>query len=158
VSALVQAEQRKASTLAFSPSVDWLDVLPPHADSLRPYQLAQVATVARAMHAKYRRPLVQLPTGAGKTHIIPVIAAAAVVADLRVLILATRTRLVRQLHERLAAFEIRHGVVAAALPELLRGRTGRGAKNSALHSGCSRARIRRSLSFTTDSRGGLPPP
>jgi DNA repair protein RadD len=102
-----------------SSAIDWLDVLPSQADCLRPYQREQVATVARAMHAKYRRPLVQLPTGAGKTHIIAVIAAAAMAADLRVLILATRTRLIRQLHERLVAFEVRHGVVAAALPELL---------------------------------------
>jgi len=40
-------------------------------------------------------------------------------AGLRVLILATRTRLVRQLHERLEAFGVRHGAVAARLPELL---------------------------------------
>src|SRR4029077_13600205 len=39
-------------------------------------------------------------------------------ADLRVLVLATRTRLVRQMHERLEAFGVQHGVVAAPLPEL----------------------------------------
>jgi len=56
-----------------------------------------------------RRILVQLPTGAGKTHLIAAMVAAAVLTGLRVLILATRTRLVRQLHERLVAFDVRHG-------------------------------------------------
>jgi DNA repair protein RadD len=109
VSALAQADV----------PIDWLDVLPPEADCLRPYQREQLAKVARAMHAGYRRILVQLPTGAGKTHEIAAIVAAAVLAGLRVLILATRTRLVRQLHERLEAFDVRHGVLAAPLPELL---------------------------------------
>ena len=35
------------------------------------------------------------------------------------LILATRTRLIRQLHERLDAFGISHGVIAAPLPQWL---------------------------------------
>jgi DNA repair protein RadD len=100
-------------------SVDWLDVLPPQADCLRPYQREQLAKVAGAMHGGYKRILVQLPTGGGKTHLIAALVAAAILVGLRVLILATRTRLVRQLHERLVAFEVRHGVVAAPLPELL---------------------------------------
>jgi DNA repair protein RadD len=107
VNALVQTD---------SAPVDWLDVLPPQADCLRPYQREQLARLAQAMHAGYRRILVQLPTGGGKTHEIAALVAAAVLAGLRVLILATRTRLVRQLHERLVAFDVRHGVVAAPLP------------------------------------------
>jgi superfamily II DNA or RNA helicase len=43
---------------------------------------------------------------------------AAAAAELRVLVLATRTRLVRQIHERLEAFDMRHGVIAAPLPHL----------------------------------------
>jgi superfamily II DNA or RNA helicase len=39
-------------------------------------------------------------------------------AGLPVLVLATRTRLVRQIHERLRAFGVYHGVIAASLPEL----------------------------------------
>lgn len=97
---------------------DWLDTLPAVADCLRSYQRAQVEQVGRAMRAGYRRILVQAPTGAGKTHEIASIVAAAAEAGIPVLILATRTRLVRQLHERLQAFGIRHGVIAASLPEL----------------------------------------
>jgi superfamily II DNA or RNA helicase len=77
-----------------------------------------LAAVAEAMHACYRRILVQLLTGGGKTHEIAAIVAAAVLAGLRVLVLATRTRLVRQLHERLEGFGVTHGVIAAPLPEL----------------------------------------
>ena len=39
-------------------------------------------------------------------------------AELRVLVLVTRTRLARQIHERFDAFGIKHGVIAAPLPEL----------------------------------------
>lgn len=71
------------------------------------------------MHAGHHRVLIQLATGGGKTHEIAAIVAAAVEAQLTVLILATRTRLVRQIHERLDAFDIRHGVIAAQMPELI---------------------------------------
>jgi DNA repair protein RadD len=43
---------------------------------------------------------------------------AAVLAGLRVLILVTRSRLVRQIGERLSLFHVQHGVIAASLPEL----------------------------------------
>jgi DNA repair protein RadD len=99
--------------------VDWLDVLPPEADCLRDYQREQLAQIAEAMHRGHRKLLVQLPTGGGKTHEIAAIAAAATLAGLRVVVLATRTRLVRQLHERFETFAVRHGVVAAPLPDLL---------------------------------------
>jgi superfamily II DNA or RNA helicase len=70
------------------------------------------------MHTGHRRIVLQAPTGAGKTHQIAAMTAAAVEHGLRVLILATRTRLVRQLHERLEEFGVVHGVIAAPLPEL----------------------------------------
>lgn len=98
--------------------IDWLDTLPSEADCLRDYQAAQVEKIPRAMRAGCRRILIQLPTGGGKTHEIAAVVAAAVGAGLPVLIIATRTRLVRQLHERLKAFGIRHGVIASSLPEL----------------------------------------
>jgi DNA repair protein RadD len=41
-----------------------------------------------------------------------------VAAGLRVLVLATRTRLVRQIHDRLDSMDVRHGVIAASLPGL----------------------------------------
>jgi DNA repair protein RadD len=97
---------------------DWLDVLPSAADCLWDYQRQQIAEIAAQLHAGHRRILAQAPTGAGKTHIIATVAMAAAEAELRVLVLATRTRLVRQIHERLEAFDIRHGVIAAPLPHL----------------------------------------
>src|SRR5690606_28812015 len=66
----------------------------------------------------HRRICGQGPTGCGKAHLIASLVAAAVVFGFRVLILATRTRLVRQLHERLESFGIPHGVIAASLPGL----------------------------------------
>jgi superfamily II DNA or RNA helicase len=96
----------------------WLDTLPPQAQCLRDYQAEQVGHVAEAMREGHRRILVQGATGSGKTHVIATIVLAAFVAGLRVLILATRTRLVRQLHERLNAFDTPHGVIANPLPEL----------------------------------------
>src|ERR1700722_7122005 len=98
---------------------DWLDTLPAAADCLRDYQRGQIADIAIEMHAGHTRILAQAPTGAGKTHIIATVTMAAGASELRVLVLATRTRLVRQIHERLEAFGIRHGVIAASLPELL---------------------------------------
>jgi superfamily II DNA or RNA helicase len=97
----------------------FLDKLPPACDVLRDYQIAQLDAIAHAIHSGHRRIITQLPTGAGKTHEISGAVAAACHAGLRVLILATRTRLVRQLHERLDAFGVAHGVVAAELPRLL---------------------------------------
>lgn len=96
---------------------DWLDALPPQANVLRPYQREILAQIAIAMR-DHRCLLVQAPTGAGKTHIIATLVAAAILAGLRVLVLATRTRLVRQLHDRLDSFNIAHGVLAAAIPGL----------------------------------------
>jgi superfamily II DNA or RNA helicase len=60
----------------------------------------------------------QAPTGSGKTHLIAAMTAAAVEQGLRVLIIATRTRLVRQIHDRLSEFRVPHGVIAAPLPHL----------------------------------------
>jgi superfamily II DNA or RNA helicase len=96
-------------------SCDWLDVLPPQADCLRDYQREMMARLAGALR-EYRRILAQAPTGSGKTHCIATLVAAALAVGMRVLVLATRTRLVRQLHDRLVAFDVPHGVMAAGLP------------------------------------------
>lgn len=99
----------------FAVRADWLDVLPPEADCLRDYQADQLAKAAQALQAGYRRILVQAPTGSGKGHQIAAIAAAAARIDLPVIILVTRTRLVRQLDERLTQFGVRHGIIASSL-------------------------------------------
>lgn len=98
---------------------DWLDVIPPlpNGKQLRPYQDEQLARVAQAIRT-YRRVLVQAPTGSGKTVSFVGLIAAAVAAGLRLLVLATRTRLVRQIHGELDKAEVGHGVMAAAMPGL----------------------------------------
>lgn len=95
----------------------WLEILPPEGDILRDYQRDLLARTAVAIR-EHRRVCVQAPTGAGKTTIFAVLIAAAVAAGLRVLVLATRTRLVRQIHDRLDSIGVRHGVIAASLPGL----------------------------------------
>jgi DNA repair protein RadD len=97
----------------------WLDTLPPQAECLRDYQRSMVSDVAAAL-ARFRRILLQAPTGSGKTTVFAILTAAAMLAGLRVLILATRTRLVRQIHERLEDFDVAHGVIAAAMPGFTR--------------------------------------
>jgi DNA repair protein RadD len=96
---------------------EWLTVPDSMHGVLRDYQLKLIDEM-RAAFEQHQRVLVQAPTGSGKTHIITATAAAAAHAGLRVLILATRTRIVRQVHERLESFSIEHGVIAAALPGL----------------------------------------
>jgi DNA repair protein RadD len=120
MSALAQADAHPGQPFRCPDAVptDWLDVLPPGAECLRDYQRQQLAEIADAMHSGVRRILVQQPTGGGKTHEIATIVAAAEAANIPVLVLATRTRLVRQLHERQKAFGSRPGVIAAPLPEL----------------------------------------
>lgn len=99
-------------------ALSFLDSLPPACEVLRPYQRQQLADVAGSLRSGVRRLLVQLPTGGGKTVEIGAIVLAASLAGLRVLILATRTRLVSQIRERLDTFDVRYGVIAASLPAL----------------------------------------
>lgn len=106
---------RKRTPLPFA---GFLDSLPAACDVLRPCQRQGLAEIAQALHAGERRILRQLPTGGGKSHEIAALTLSASQAGLRVLILATRTRLVRQIHERLESFSVDHGVLAAALPEM----------------------------------------
>jgi DNA repair protein RadD len=96
----------------------WLDVLPPTgAVKLRDYQTELLARISAKLRT-HRRICVQAPTGSGKTTVFAVLVGAAVAAGLRVLVLATRTRLVRQIHDRLDSMDVRHGVIAASLPGL----------------------------------------
>jgi DNA repair protein RadD len=98
----------------------FLEELPPPAcDVLRDYQREQLRSAQQAIRAHIRRILLQAPTGSGKTHEIAAATLAAHRAGLRVLILTTRTRLVRQIHERLEAFGVGHGVIAAQLPSMI---------------------------------------
>lgn len=98
---------------------NWLNTIPSVASAkLRDMQLALLSKTADAMQ-QHRRILIQAPTSFGKTHCMSALIAAAEQADLRVLVLATRTRLIRQIHERLEEFSIRHGILAAGMPGYL---------------------------------------
>lgn len=112
------AENGSLSAIAIParrPSLRWLETLPPCGECLRPHQRRQLQQLAQVGQGS-SRVLVQLCTGGGKTHELAVITAAAIGAGLRVLILATRNRLVRQIHERLQDFGLPHGIIAAAVP------------------------------------------
>ena len=115
-----QTDAFDAGPLSYADPIptDWLDTLPSVAECLRPYQRTQIEQSAQALRAGYRRVLVQGATGSGKTHVLSAIVAAAAAAGIPALVLATRTRLVRQIHERLEEFGIRHGVIAAPLAHL----------------------------------------
>jgi DNA repair protein RadD len=94
---------------------NFLDELPAEAEILRDYQRSMLVETSATIR-RHRRVCLQAPTGSGKTVIIGALVAGAIAAGLRVLILATRTRLVRQLHERLDTYGIDHGILAASMP------------------------------------------
>jgi len=96
----------------------FLSVLTPSADCLRPNQRALIEQIRDALGAGGTRILVQAETGFGKTHVMAAICAAAVAAEMRVLVIATRTRLISQIHDRLEGFAVPHGTIAAQLPNL----------------------------------------
>lgn len=81
--------------------------------ALRDYQERAVAE----LRAHWReRPILMLPTGAGKTVVAASIIQGAVAKGRRVLFLVHRRELVRQAVERLADWEVRSGVIAAGWP------------------------------------------
>ena len=83
------------------------------AGQLRPYQ-QDVAVRGRLQMAKgYRRGIIQGETGSGKTYVIAHLAQLAVAKGKRVLILADRRRLVRQMGGTLSVFGVRYGVIMA---------------------------------------------
>ena len=87
---------------------------------LRPHQLKLIEDIRGAIRQNVRRILAQAPTGAGKTHVFCALAMAGADAGIPVLILGTRTKIIRQIDQRLNDFGVSHGVIAAPLPELTR--------------------------------------
>lgn len=80
------------------------------------YQLNTIETVIGRIREGKRRILTALPCGAGKTTVIAVKAQRAAVKGSRMLILAHRRKLIRQIAERLLEFGVRFTVVMADLP------------------------------------------
>lgn len=84
--------------------------------NLRDYQSEAVNSLRRAVSKGSKRPLLQLPTGGGKTHIAMAIIKSAVDKFKKVLFLAPRRELIYQVSEKLTWFGISHGVIMAGEP------------------------------------------
>lgn len=78
--------------------------------TLRPYQQADVDALREAMKI-HRRVLLTEPTGAGKTTVFSYIARGAYQKNKRVLIVAHRRELIRQISTALSAWKAPHGIV-----------------------------------------------
>ena len=81
---------------------------------LRPYQVRAVTQARRSMADGNRNLLLVSPTGSGKTVMLSWITQSAVQRGGRVVILAHRGELLRQLSGGMQAFGVRHGVIAPA--------------------------------------------
>lgn len=79
--------------------------------SLRDYQETAVRALRNAYAGGARAPLFVLPTGGGKTITFAYIAASAVDRGRRVLVLAHRQELLRQISSALRLFDVDHGLV-----------------------------------------------
>lgn len=88
--------------------------------SLRPYQVEAVEALRQEIRRGHRHPILQLPTGAGKTVVASAIIDSAVKKGSRVIFLAHRRELVFQCSKALDENGIDHGVVMASADELHR--------------------------------------
>lgn len=79
----------------------------------RDYQLAMVEEARARIRSGYKRILLQLPTGGGKTVVAAQIIHGALAKGKRVLFLAHRRELVEQPSEKLDALGVSHGIVMA---------------------------------------------
>lgn len=83
---------------------------------LRDYQQTAVTRLRESILAGAKRPILQLPTGGGKTHIAAAIIRSAVEKRKRVLFLAPRRELIYQASDKLARYGISHGIIMAGEP------------------------------------------
>lgn len=81
--------------------------------TLRDYQQESVDKIRSAMSMGFRAPLLQLPTGGGKTVIFCHIAEQAAAKGKRVYILVHRQELLRQTSKSLSEMRVEHGLIAA---------------------------------------------
>lgn len=80
---------------------------------LRGYQDGLLSGITDAMKQGHRKVLAVMPTGAGKGVTIAALVERAVQKDKRVLILAHRTELIKDLSSRIERLGISHGIIAA---------------------------------------------
>lgn len=84
---------------------------------LRPYQHQALADAQAAFRGGARGVLLVAPTGAGKTAIAAAAIAAAIAQGRTALMVAPRREIVAQTSARLAAVGVRHGIIAAGVPQ-----------------------------------------
>lgn len=84
---------------------------------LRAYQEDCIAALRHSYRTGHRAPLLQLPTGGGKTVCFSEIAFRAVEKGNSVLVLAHRRELIRQASAKLTAAGVPHGIILAGYPE-----------------------------------------
>lgn len=80
--------------------------------NLRPYQQEAVNNLRAAFRSAFKAPVLQLPTGGGKTIIFCHIAQSAAAKGNNVLILVHRRELIIQTSKALARLDLAHGVIA----------------------------------------------
>lgn len=80
---------------------------------LRDYQETLIADARAAMRAGYRRPLLCLPTGGGKTVVAARIILGAIERGKRVVFLAHRKELIDQASKKLDSLGVDHGIIMA---------------------------------------------
>jgi len=85
--------------------------------NLRPYQENAVAMIKDAYRRKKRRVVYVLPCGGGKTIVFTVIGQGASRKNKRVTAAAHRRELIKQISNKLTAFEVDHGIIKADYPE-----------------------------------------
>ena len=86
---------------------------------LRSYQSKSVTDCRSSLAQGYRRPVLVLPTGAGKTVIGAYMIRATAAKGNKALVLAPRRELVSQTSEKLQAFGVNHGIMMAGEPSTM---------------------------------------
>lgn len=83
---------------------------------LREYQISSIANLRQSILGGARRPILQLPTGGGKTLIAASLIQSAIGKRKKVVFLAPRRELIYQASEKLTEQKILHGVIMAGEP------------------------------------------
>jgi superfamily II DNA or RNA helicase len=80
---------------------------------LRNYQNESINRIRKSYQNGYKRPLLVLPTGAGKTLVFSFVTMSAVAKNNKVLILVHRDSLFKQTSKTLSSFQVRHGLIGS---------------------------------------------
>ncbi len=81
--------------------------------NLRPYQEKAISDLQNAVRNGSKAPLLVMPTGSGKTVVFSQIARNCLSKEKKVLILVHRKELIDQASKKLAAIDVKHGIIAA---------------------------------------------